>query len=245
MKRMILVVFLFLFVSTACFAENTVSMTSDPWPPFADPSHPHGGLSVEIARAAFKTQGYTVTMDFLPWARVLEMARRGDYDVIVGGWMREDRREIFLYSDPFVVNEIRFIKRVGDPFQYRGIESLEGLRIGVVRSYSYADDLAKYPELVLDPTSDFITNVRKLVAGRVDITLEDEIVAKNTLTVLAPDLVSKIEFTGPPYSSEPLHILSSRENPRHQEIIEAFNKGLGVIKENGTYDAILASYGLK
>ncbi len=125
------------------------------------------------------------------------------------------------------------------------MESLEGLKIGVVRSYSYADDLAKFPGLTLDPASDFITNIRKLVAGRVDITLEDEIVAKNTLTVLAPELVSKIEFTGAPYSSEPLHILSSRENPRHQEVIEAFNKGLTVIKENGTYDAILASYGLK
>jgi polar amino acid transport system substrate-binding protein len=42
-----------------------------------------------------------------------------------------------------------------------------------------------------------------------------------------------------------LHVTSSLKNPRHQTLIEAFNKGLATIKTNGTYDKILHENGLK
>ncbi|TYT73787.1 transporter substrate-binding domain-containing protein [Desulfobotulus mexicanus] len=245
MRRVLLVMFTIFFIAMPCFAGGVVSMASDPWPPFADPAHPHGGLSVEIAKAAFGTQGYTVTMEFMPWARVIQTVSLGELDLVAGAWMSDERKENFMFSEPFLINEIRFIKRKGDPFKYSGLETLPGLKVGVIRSYSYSDEFMNYPGVIIEPVNNFITNIRKLVAGRIDLTLEDEIVGMNSLSILDPALAGNIEFTGPSLASKPLYVLSGLKNPRHKEIIEAFNKGLKEIKANGTYDRIMASYGMK
>ena len=49
--------------------SNVITAAMDPWPPFIDPQHPKEGLGLEVIRAAYKTQGYTVRMEYVPWAR--------------------------------------------------------------------------------------------------------------------------------------------------------------------------------
>lgn len=57
---------LMLMFSFSAFADKTLTAASDPWPPFVDPQHPKEGLSLEIIRAAFQTQGYTIKMEYVP-----------------------------------------------------------------------------------------------------------------------------------------------------------------------------------
>lgn len=38
---------------------------------------------------------------------------------------------------------------------------------------------------------------------------------------------------------------SGKANPRSEELVAAFNKGLAEIKANGTFDKLLADYGIK
>lgn len=38
--------------------QKVVTAAADPWPPFVDPENPKEGLSMEIVKEAFKTQGY-------------------------------------------------------------------------------------------------------------------------------------------------------------------------------------------
>jgi polar amino acid transport system substrate-binding protein len=87
----------------------------------------------------------------------------------------------------------------------------------------------------------FITNIRKLVAGRIDLTLEDEIVAKAIIAQEQPDLLDKIEFSTADYSTNALYVASGLANAKHEELIEAFNNGLAVIKQSGEYDKIMNS----
>ncbi|MBF0203564.1 MAG: transporter substrate-binding domain-containing protein, partial [Desulfamplus sp.] len=86
---------------------------------------------------------------------------------------------------------------------------------------------------------------KKLIAKRVDLTLEDEIVARVVTAKEDASMLEKIKFTENSFSSADLRISAGLANPRCKEIIEAFNKGLAEIKVNGEFKKIFESYGLK
>ncbi len=231
-----------LLLSVSCYAE-TIIAAGDPWPPFLDPDSPTQGIALEITREAFKTQGYEVEMNFVPWARAISGVKEADYDILVGTWYTSERTQFLKYSDPYLENQIKFIKRKGDGFEYDGLESLTGKNVGVVRDYGYGNEFLNAPNFKRPETNDFITNLKKLVAGRIDVTLEDEVVARAMIKQRAPDMLEQVEFTENALSSNKLHVTSGLKNSRHKKIIDAFNQGLKEIQSNGTYDALLQKYG--
>jgi len=78
-----------------------------------------------------------------------------------------------------------------------------------------------------------------VVAGRVELTLEDEWTARYILEHDLKDERHKLEFLPQPLSENPLYILVSRANPRHAQIIEDFNRELRLMREDGSYDAFM------
>ena len=218
-----------------------ITAVGNPWPPFLDPAQSKKGIINEIATAAYATQGYEVEMSFVPWARAIDGVRNATFDILLGTWLTEERTKTLMFSEPYLNNSIRFIKRKGSTFDYSGLESLTGKSIGVVREYGYGDEFLSANNFKRPETKDFIGNIRKLIAGRIDLTLEDEIVARATIAKESPELLNKIEFTKTDYSTNALYVTSGLANAKHKELIEAFNKGLAIIKQNGEYDKILDS----
>lgn len=125
------------------------------------------------------------------------------------------------------------------------MESLNGKTVGTIRGYGYGDAFLTAPHFKREETSDLISNTRKLIAKRIDLTLEDEIVARVRLAQENPDLLNEISFTRNALSRNTLHITVGLKNPRHKEIVAAFNKGLAEIKKNGVYARIMESYGIQ
>lgn len=244
MRKAIIAVSLVVFFVSSSFAlDNVVTAVGDPWPPFGDPGRPSKGLSVEIVRSAMEVQGYDLQMSFMPWARAEDGVRKGTYDFLIYVWKTEERKSAMIYSDSYCENRLTFFKLNEDDFEFNGMNSLKGLTIGVVRDYGYGDEFMKAQGFKREPALDFMTNVKKLAAGRIDLTVEDEVVARSML--LGTDLEDKVVQTDNALSVEPLYVTSGLVNPRGKELIEAFNKGLIEIKRNGTYDLILENYGLK
>ncbi|MDI9244178.1 transporter substrate-binding domain-containing protein [Marinobacter sp. CHS3-4] len=237
-------VILLAMLSMASHAD-TITAAGDPWPPFLDPDHPQQGVAIAIAREALESQGHELEFSFVPWARALDGVKAGDYDALIGTWWTQERTNFLMYSEPYLTNQIKFIKRKGDPFEFDGLKSLEGKTVGTVRGYGYGDDFANAEFFTRSPAPRLITNVRKVIHERLDLSLEDELVARSLINKEDPALMDKIEFTDSALSSEDLHVTSGLANPRHTMVIEAFNKGLKTIQANGTFDRILEENGLK
>lgn len=246
MKRLIVAALtVFFFGCGMCYGENRyITSAASHWPPFVDHNIPGQGLSIEIVKEAFAVEGYTFEHKFLPWARAEYMVKLGDIDILPDTWFSEKRSTYLMFSKPYMSNQVRFIKKKGSPFEYKGIQSLNGKRVGVIIGYSYEDNFMKAKNFRREGVSGFIMNIKKLVSGRIDLTLEDEIVARSILSTKAPEFLEHIEFVTDPLTRNDLHIACGLKNPRHEEIVSAFNKGLETIMENGTYELILTSHGI-
>lgn len=181
----------------------------------------------------------------MPWARAKDGVTSGDYDMLPAVWHTEERTEELTYSDSYITNDIKFIKRAGDDFKYDGLESLDGKTIGTIRDYAYGDDFTSYEGYDAEPSNGLLTNIRKLVNDRVDLAVEDELVARHKITKEEEALLEEVEFVDPPLSSEGLYMTVGKANPKSEEIIEAFNEGLKAMKADGTFDTIMSENNLQ
>ncbi len=244
-KIFILVGIIMLIISSSAFAASrNITAVADFWPPFVDPENPKQGLSMEVVRAAYATQGYNVTLEIVPWARAQAYVKKGVYDILPNTWKTEARKKSLYYSNSYVTNHIKFIKRKGDAFEYDGLKSLAGKTVGTIIDYGYGDAFLIDDNFRREDARNLITNIRKLVINRLDLVVGDEIAAKAIIAQEDSSLLGKISFTDNALSSNDLYITCGLKNPRHKELINAFNRGLKQIKRNGTYREILEGYGM-
>ncbi len=244
MKRLLATVFTLLLISSGITYAEKITAINDTWAPFISPDLPGQGIALQIVRAAFKEQGHEVEMTFVPWARSIKSVKEGRVDILVGTWWTKERSTFLNYSDDYLVNNIKFIKRADDSFEFDGLDSLNRKNIGIIRDYGYDDEFKNAVNFKKIETSNLINNLKKLTHNRIDLTLEDEIVARAFIKNEAPELKDKISFSTTPLSSNTLHITSGLKNPKSKRIIADFNKGLEKIKNNGVYDSILKTNGL-
>lgn len=238
-----LLVFIFTCLSYLTVQAEVVTAAQDPWPPFVqkgvDP-----GISVEIATEAYKTQGYELQMKVMPWTRAMNEVKNANVDLIIAAWKTAERTQFLRYSEPYANNRIKFITLASDTFEFNGLDSLKGKSVGVARGYAYGEAFNAAGGFKRPTANDLIANLRKLSSKRIDMTLEDEIVAKAQMS--ANDLDSnKFRFTDNALSDNPVYVVSGISNSRSEKLIAAFNKGLSEIKKNGTFDKVMEKYGVK
>jgi polar amino acid transport system substrate-binding protein len=55
--------------------------------------------------------------------------------------------------------------------------------------------------------------------------------------------VGDVKFLSPPLEEKPVFAMFSKKNPDYKEKVDAFNKGLKAVEQDGTLDAIMKKYG--
>ncbi|OOF19914.1 MULTISPECIES: transporter substrate-binding domain-containing protein [Salinivibrio] len=243
MKKIFTVGLLFILMAPGVMAR-TLTAAQDPWPPFVTTDASMPGISVELLTEAMKTQGYDVEFKIMPWARALDSVSKGTIDLLPATWYTEARTDFLHYSDSYLTNELTFIKRAGDSFQFSDLSGLQGKTIGIIRDYGYGDAFLASDSFDKPEANNLVTNLKKLLANRIDLTLEDRVVALSVMKEEGMD-ANAFAFTNKALSSKPLHVTSGKANPDGDLFINAYNKGLEAIKANGTFDKIVEKYGIK
>jgi len=83
-----------------------------------------------------------------------------------------------------------------------------------------------------------------LAAGRVQLTLEDELVARHHLNRDLREIRDAVEFVDTPLSENGLHILVRRSHPLHQQIVRDFNLAIQAMRADDSYRRIYQRHGL-
>jgi len=232
-----------LLVAQASAAEK-LRLVADAWPPFTDTSLANGGLATDLVSTALARAGYSTEFEQVPWARALLGVGEGRYDVLINAWFNHDRTLIGEFSNEYLLNRVRFLKRKDSTIEFDSVKELHPYPIAVVRGYAYSSAFDSDPELQKIPVHSFSMAVRMLAAGRVALTVEDEYVARYNLNRETPHVRDSVEFLPKSLSENSLHILVSLKNPDHAQIVAGFDREIAAMKADGSYDRLFRQHGL-
>lgn len=224
--------------STGAWADKVLTMVSTDYPPYFAADLPEGGTLTAITRAAFKAEGYNLEVIYRPWARVMFETKNGEHDGIIAVWYAAEREDFIAYTDAIANTRIGFFGRRNKPIAVQDLGALRDYTVGTVRGYANppAFDAAK---LRTEEVVDDLTNLKKLAADRIDLTLIDMALAHWLIRKNIPDAARKIVALEPPVETMPLYLGISRKTPDYTRVVSDFNRGLAKIRHNGEYARIL------
>jgi polar amino acid transport system substrate-binding protein len=234
-----LVCLLALFSGLPTAAED-LSMTANIWPPYVDDDLAKNGFVIALVSAALERAGYSTSVVVEPFQEALEATKAGDYDVYCNLWLTSERASTLAFSEPYIENEITFIKRAESYFTFRDRADLNGLRVGIVSDYAYSQQPYDTTGITVSESGSVKENIKRLLSGDIDLVLADRRVAMYEVNELR--VAKNITVLPQPLSTRGLRIAVSKKRADHKDIIAAFDQAITAMKADGSYNAILASY---
>ncbi len=231
---------------------DTLKLRADVWCPYnCEPGSDKPGFLIEIARAIFDPAGYTIDYRTMPWSRALSEVRKGRIEGVVGA-QRGEAPDLVYGPVPAALDDTGFAVLKGTGFRYQGPSSLDPHRIAVIADYNYdggeidaylkANASAK--DRIQFNTGDDVgaANLRKLIAGRVDLVIDSAVVMSYLVRQL--NLTDKIDIVSLGRPSE-IFIAFSPLAPQSQSWAALLSSGLESLRQRGELATILARYGMK
>jgi polar amino acid transport system substrate-binding protein len=239
------------FAGDAACEAATISLCADVWCPYnCAPGSDRPGVAVEIAQAVFGPAGYQVDYQEVNWARCVEDARSGRFSGIIGA-IHSDAPDFTFPTLPIGISGDAYAVRKGDAFTFTGASSLHGRVLGAIRDYSFSGPIGAYIAANAKDGSkvEFVSgdgalvkNLDKLVAGRVDVVLDDRNVLLNEIEALGlKDRVTVVAGS----TSTPVFIAFSPRSPDPAKLARILDAGLARLRASGGLAAILARYHLQ
>ncbi|MCG8568881.1 MAG: transporter substrate-binding domain-containing protein [Spirochaetes bacterium] len=216
------------------------------WEPFIGTKLKNDGFIIEIVEKSFFAVGYqTIKIEYFPWKRCMEMGKNNMTDAIIGAWYNEERAKIYHYSEPMITNKKMFFKLKENQVinHYTTLKDLSAYSIGVIRGFTYSQEFDNADYLNKDECVDVAMLFKKLVAGRVDLVIDEYYttlyILQNDLATFKPD----IEVISPPLKEDPLYVIFPKGRKNSKQLRDQFNEGLNILKKNGQFDKILLKHG--
>lgn len=198
------------------------------------------GIDVDILDAVAKDQGFDYELQVLGWDASIAACQAGQADgMIAGASITEERKESgWIFSDGYY--DADQCLAVAESSDITGFADLKGKELAVktgTMSAEYAESMVDEYGYNIVYFEDSPTMYQAVVGGQAAGVIDDTpIMAANIKdSGLAMRLV---DGTG----NDPAEYGLAVFNPDNQELVDLFNAGLKNIKENGTYDEILAKY---
>lgn len=232
-------------------AKPVLTIAADEWCPInCDPKSDRPGIGIELARAVFEPLGYRVNYVVMPWTKALEQVRAGKVDAVVGASRTDDPSLVFPVSTLYPISD-DFYVLVGNPWRYQGVASLSRQRVGVIESYGYGGVVRKFIEdnknvngavFVASGEDALKDNINKLMAGKIDVLIENRPVMEYTLRKLG--IEDKITWTGG-LSQGSVYLAFSPALPESKTRMQQLDAGYIRLRNSGALDAMYKPYGLK
>jgi polar amino acid transport system substrate-binding protein len=220
-----------------------------PYCPFTGCDQGKDGFVIEIIREIFSAKGYSVVFRSRPWTRAILEVQWGDATGVLAMGKGSAPELIFPKSEIAQLTIVAF-SSIKNPWWYQEVDSLRGLRLGLIPGYGYADvpGLGAY----IDSNKESINWVagkdpllrifQMIEAGRVDAAIEDITVGKYVSR--QGGLEGKIKVAGSVMTEpELLYVGFSPKNPMAKLYAQEFDQGIAELRRTGRLSKILEKYG--
>lgn len=207
------------------------------------------GSDIELMQTLAKEIGCSVTFKPLPWPRHLLELKAGRIDVATSVRWNAERADFGWFSDVYRLDEMALYVLRGTAGNYRlsGLASLPeaGFKLGVIGGYYYGSEFAT---LMANPTfarqvevaSDYATNIRKLIHGRIHGVLADDVTAamEAAKALGVQDRIERYPLVIPGNASQ---LLFSKKSVA-PALVAAVNARLADMKSDGRLQRIMDKY---
>ncbi|GEM_PF-1869684 len=174
-----------------------------------------------------------------PIARLLLMLESNELQILVGFGSTPERQEkLFIGQTPVFTQRMLFAKLATDPFEYTGIESVQGKTIGTLGGSQPSALAHAMPGVTIEDVRNIEMNLKKLELGRIDLVFYNQLGL--TWEIKRAGLTDKIVLTKNTYKEDPNYVLFSK-NISPQVMTEIEN-ALSTLDNNGTLKKLLALY---
>lgn len=238
--------------ASATAVADTIRIRADEWLPYNGRStlRPPGYM-IEMASAIAEAAGHRVDYRHIPWDDALAGVKDGSFDCVVGATV-EEAPGFSMPTQPWGLSQSVAYTRSDSTLSVKTEEDVKALRLAVLPDYSYGDVLDAWiagEGAGSDRLVTVDTGVRAsravlsyLIAGKVDVVIDDRNVILNTLRDegLEGRVVERLAV-GP---ADPVYIACTPADPRGAAYAALFEEGTRVLRESGKLAEILGRYGL-
>ncbi len=227
-----------IFPSASQARDRVVLATLD-WEPYIGRNLKQQGYVAMIVTQAFKRSGMDVEIQFHQWSRVIGLAKQGKVDGYFPEYYSDAITDYASFSDSIPGGPLGFFKRTSSKISFTNIEKLKGYRIGVVKGYTNTKSFDMANFLIKHPVKDDLSNLRLLLAGRVDLVVADKYVGEYLVRLHLPSQASAIEFLPKILEQKALYVCMSKKSSQPHVYLNAFNSGLRQMKADKTLAKLL------
>ena len=235
----------------AAQAED-ITLAADAWCPYnCAPGSERPGYMVEIATQAFESAGHKLIYKTIPWARALAEAEAGRLAGVFGA--SPDEAPGLVYPTlPLAQSRNVLLVRAGDSFSWTSPQSLEPHALGIILDYTYGPVLDPYIKANLKNTNRIQVmggdeplkgNLRKLLAGRIGVTVDDAAVM--AYEIADQKLADAVRIVDMSDTANPLYIGFSPKLPQAAAYAKLLDEAVAKLRASGDLEKILARYGLR
>ncbi|WP_306115930.1 MULTISPECIES: ABC transporter substrate-binding protein [unclassified Roseovarius] len=205
---------------------TTLTLATGDYVPFTGENLPDGGVVNGIVQEVAARSGIDVEFEYMPWKRALEATRQGAYDGTSYWYYSEEREADFIHVGPLVEERQVFFAIAGPEVPtWSELEDLSGLRIGVVPGFTYTPELWELGEsgvLTLSEATSNEANMRKLLAGRIDVFPHSEMAGWHLIReTFTEEEQARFVVLDNTLSSSDGYLLISRNMPNGEEVAKA------------------------
>jgi polar amino acid transport system substrate-binding protein len=242
LPRIILIFALvFSFPCGKSFADTIKIAAEDSWPPY---SNQYGlGITHDIVKAAFAVTGHTITIEALPYSRVLRHTANGDADA---GWnvTREKSTEtIFTFGKEPLFQAVA--SHYFPPNRAKLYSSAwqipEGTKVGVILNYEYGDAFSdNLHRFELTEVKSQTQLIRMLASDRIDMAIMFDDIAEFKLKELGLPRAAIVK--GNINHVSDIYLAFNKDSSKSAQYAADLDQGLKQIKSDGTFEEIFNSY---
>lgn len=233
----------FIFSSTLAFSQDKTVYSvgvDNTYPPFEFTVKGELiGIDIDLIKAIAEDQGFEIKIEQMDFSGIIPAMQAKQLDVGMGGMsITEKRKETVDFSDPYFEAGISLTVSSKNN-DIASLEDLKGKKV-VVKNGTVSERFAQENQdkygFSLTNVNDSASMFQEVMNGTSDALMEDYPVISYAIS----QGKLKLKVVGDRLTGD--HYGISVLKGQNQELLEKINKGLANLKENGTYDEILATY---
>jgi len=235
MKKLTVLVLMFLWTFLSLGANETVRLSVGEWVPYTSADASKGRVGQTIVTAAFKLENIDVVYEYNAWQKSFKDALEAKSEGTFPWSKTKDRLKDFYYSKlPIAKSKTVFFSLKKTNFEWSNYDDLKKYKFGDVTGFKASKFLSDKGLSVVNVDTE-AQNMKKLLAGEIDVTTSGYLVGNNLIKTLftAQEALMFTSHKKEVFPETGFYILISKKHPRGEELIKIFDKGFLKLLKSG------------